>query len=692
MTQFTNIGAAFPLEKLGSDIARNEFNYQSILNGLIAWDKSTDDTVTIRLTKDTDPYYEDYTIPTKSAVFDLNSLECNVTGSVPKNAFTSNCAINSALYGGGFVFEETTFDGSIDVSVPNNEITLDDPSGFLVNDYILFETSGILPTPLVLTEQYIIKTKVGSEITLSNNNGSLVDIMAVGSGTITVVKVDPDPATDSNDPGDIAIMRITVNDAGNAEWELYYYQLINSWVAGGIYKYGSLVNRNNIAYKVLTNVSNLLTEPEVDHAHYEKLIKEWESGLAVKYGDLISYDNILYRALDAISNTTETPLQGVDTASYEVYAEAYSQGATYIGGEYVFYDGSPYIAKQSIANSTVNPNLDPNWELAIIFPVSVAATIKESTIVKWYLNVDVSKFILRNVSNESESTTDIALKLTIKTKEPSSIYQKSVDLLSTSNYSFWPSDQTPIWDVANPITSGSDAGKDISERQDYSAVMVFDHSNAAIAKTVNYINYDGPDLDQGLCIYLPVSVSVGDGSCAKPEDGFTYDFFFRLWPNTQLTDVLTRDHIINKSHVYVYSAPSSENVEDNACGNPIAKFSMARVTNFYVFGENIAIPDKPVCYRATFIYSEIEDAWITLDYYQLPDHIFMGPIGFIDPRNPANLDVNNSIIGDINPNAAHIGYETGAFPLYQDPFSNPDLSPFRISDNSEYDSFKNRLS
>ena len=83
MTQFTNIGAAFPLEKLGSDIARNEFNYQSILNGLIAWDKSTDDTVTIRLTKDTDPYYEDYTIPTKSAVFDLNSLECNVTGSVP---------------------------------------------------------------------------------------------------------------------------------------------------------------------------------------------------------------------------------------------------------------------------------------------------------------------------------------------------------------------------------------------------------------------------------------------------------------------------------------------------------------------------------------------------------------------------------------------------------------------------------
>ena len=30
-----NIGNAFPLEKLDSDISRNNYNYQSILNGLI---------------------------------------------------------------------------------------------------------------------------------------------------------------------------------------------------------------------------------------------------------------------------------------------------------------------------------------------------------------------------------------------------------------------------------------------------------------------------------------------------------------------------------------------------------------------------------------------------------------------------------------------------------------------------------
>jgi len=703
MTEFTNIGAAFPLEKLGSDIARNEFNYQSILNGLIEWDKSQEDTVTIRLTKDSDPYYEDYTIPTKFKVFDLNSIECDVEGSIPANAFPTT-AINSTLYGGGFVFETTTFDGASPLP-DTDKITLTSASGFFPNDHILFETNGATlptgPNGLLDTKQYIIKGVAGNDIQLLEaDNITSVNMTLPGSGTITVVKVDPE--SDTDDPGDIATMRITVTNNGNAEWELSYYQLITAWTEDGTYKYGALVNYNNILYKVISNVSGLpvVNTPAADTAHYEKFINEWILGAAVKYDALIYHEGILYRALQEISasksQTSEedanlTPPQGIPVNLYEVYAEKYVHGDDYIyGGEYVFYAGNPYIAKKPIKNSTKYPNVDTdNWELAVIRPVTVASTIKESTIVRWYLDVDVYKFILRNISsNLSESDTDINLKLSIKTKGHASIYQKSVDIISTSNYSFWPSDQTTIWDVAKPITEGSDVDKDITERQNYSAVMVFDHTNAAIAKTVNYINYDGPDLDQGLCIYLPVEAPVGETEAAAPEDGFTYEFFFRIWPNTQLTGDITRDHIINKSHIYVYSAPTLEDIQNNTCGEPIAKFSMARVTNFYVFGENIAIPDKPVCYRATFIYSEIEGKWITLDYYQLPDHIFMGPIGFIDPRNPANLDINNSIIGDINPNAAHVGYETGYFPLFQDPFSNPDLSPYRDSD---YDSFKNRL-
>jgi hypothetical protein len=134
-----------------------------------------------------------------------------------------------------------------------------------------------------------------------------------------------------------------------------------------------------------------------------------------------------------------------------------------------------------------------------------------------------------------------------------------------------------------------------------------------------------------------------------------------------------------------------DEVRDNDCGNPIAKFSLARTTNFYVFGENIAIPDKPVCYRATFIYSALENKWITLDYYQLPDHVFVGPIGFIDMQNPANLLLHNHVIGNVSPSVQFIGYETAGFPIFQDPFSNKDLTPFKLATDADVEDFRNRI-
>ena len=109
-----------------------------------------------------------------------------------------------------------------------------------------------------------------------------------------------------------------------------------------------------------------------------------------------------------------------------------------------------------------------------------------------------------------------------------------------------------------------------------------------------------------------------------------------------------------------------------------------------MFGENVSIPDKPVCYRATFVYSATQQKWITLDYYQLPDHVFIGPVGWIDPQNPANLDINADV-GSNNPNPNFIGYETAGFPLFQDPFSNTDLTPFKISDPVQREAFSNRI-
>ena len=232
----------------------------------------------------------------------------------------------------------------------------------------------------------------------------------------------------------------------------------------------------------------------------------------------------------------------------------------------------------------------------------------------------------------------------------------------------------------------------MNNRQAYSAVMVFDHTRQDIAKTVNFINYDGPDLDKGLCIYLPVEVNVGDGGVALPEDGFTYEFYFRIWPRASYNGSTTRDHIINKSQIYVFNALSDDGIPDDSCSSPVAKFSMGRMTNFYMFGENISIPDKPVHYRATFIYNATDKKWHTLDYYQLPDHLFVGPVGFIDPQNPSNLDINNDALGNINPNAQFIGYETAGFPMFQDPFSNSDLSPYQTTTDEDLDSFENRIS
>ena len=99
MSSNVNPGYAFPLETLGSDIARNQFNYESILNGLIAWDNTTEDEVIIRLTIGTDPWYWDYRIPSKKSVINSSSFECAIEDSVQMDNFGVDCRIINTLYG-----------------------------------------------------------------------------------------------------------------------------------------------------------------------------------------------------------------------------------------------------------------------------------------------------------------------------------------------------------------------------------------------------------------------------------------------------------------------------------------------------------------------------------------------------------------------------------------------------------------
>jgi hypothetical protein len=95
---------------------------------------------------------------------------------------------------------------------------------------------------------------------------------------------------------------------------------------------------------------------------------------------------------------------------------------------------------------------------------------------------------------------------------------------------------------------------------------------------------------------------------------------------------------------------------------------MARLTNFYVYDENIGVPNRPVMYRASFVYSAEDKKWKVADYYQLPDHVFIGPVGFVDPTNKGITD-------DSRPGNEYQGYETAGFPMFADPFEKTSLEP-----------------
>lgn len=686
----TNIGNAFPLEHLDSDIARNSYNYQSILTGLINWNNTNDDIVSIRLTKNTDPWFEDYIIPSKKSTLLVDSFKCDITGSVYGNMFFTDCVLNCVSSSGSKQFITTTFDASV-YSTPSNIISLTDASEFIIGDLVRFYTStGTIPTQISSTLLYHIVNKTGNDIQVSATATGTPITLSNGSGTITAYKFESLLSESETDPSDIVTLRLSVNSLGACDWGVYYTPIIYSYIAGNSYKASNYLIDNSIIYRAIfdTSTSDLITYTNV----FRPLIYTWSNGADYYYGDIVidSTNNAAYIVKSDIIGSVIIPSR--DITIFEFHANSWDLGTDYNVGSYVYYNGLFYISTKTIINSSLSPALDVNsWESTLILGVNSVGSVTQSTVIRWIVPTDTSKFYLRNESDiTSEPNTDIHIQSSVKTKEPASIYQRNVGLYPTSNYMMWPDNIQNAW-VPSTQYGPTDTTIPITKRQSYSASIILDHTRMDTAKTVNFINYDGPDLDQGLCIYLPVEIDVGDDGIAYPEDGFTYEFFFRIWPNPELNGEITRDHIVNKSQIYVYSVLNRDSVINEICENPIAKFSMARTTNFYMFGENVSIPDRPVCYRATIIYSDAEKRWNVLDYYQLPDHIFVGPVGFIDPQSPANLDINNDVIGNINPNASFIGYETAAFPMFQDPFSNTNLTPYRFSSDTDYDTFKNRM-
>lgn len=683
----SNVKNAFPLENLAGDIARNNFNYQSVLSGLIEWNTSKADTVTIRLSKDTNPYFEDYTIPTKKAM-EISSKrnESSVSGMVYSGNFSMESIIEKSVYGGTFEYDTATFNPSTDIE--SNEILINATSSYWLGCAIKF-VGDDLPQEISASSLYYVVAFQENSIQISSTpSGSPMTITpTTTSSTATIVKYSTNPVRNQSDRGDVIVVKPTISSNGTTKWRLHYAPVIYDWESGSDYRFGNIVRHEDVFYHVIFSVSNSTIEPASDSLNFRRMFHEWEEGASYMKDDIVTLDGSAYVVRkDVVAENTPAN----DPSAYRFYATEWTDDTdhnTYTKGQLVYLDGKSYLCKNGIVNDVVSPDTDAeNWMPVLLFRVPKSTAISATTVVKQEMDRDAALFILANDGLDSNDTTKIHLSIETKEMEQNSIYDRSVGYFPTSNYACWPDTSTKIWRT-NDTYETRDI--DISKRQDYSAMMVFEHTDQEHAKTINFINYDGPDLDQGLCIYLPI-VSEINGGYAYPEDGFTYDFFFRIWPVAAYTNAATRDHIINKAQIYVYSAPDTASIKNDQCGKPIAKFSMSRATNMFIHGENVSIPDKPVCYRATFVYSKARETWMLFDYYQLPDHIFLGPVGFIDPNNPANLDINADTIGDINPNAAFIGYETAGFPLFQDPFTTTRLTPYRV-DLEGWEEFKNRI-
>ena len=299
------------------------------------------------------------------------------------------------------------------------------------------------------------------------------------------------------------------------------------------------------------------------------------------------------------------------------------------------------------------------WYGPVAFlPVSKVNT---STVLRHYPTTDIRGFVLKNETT-GIGTGEVYAMATMAIMAGTAAPHSGLDVFNTCNFVSWPVSYEAAWIP----------GQTYTQDDDHSASMVFHYADDS-TKATNIVNYDGPDLDEGLRVYLPVVdrvTSNGVENGVTPEDGAMMEFMFRIWPNTSLNGKETADLTVNKAQIYVYSLPDSEWLSTHSAAiapTVIAKFSMARVANFYVWAENVAIPNRPVFYKARFIYSAMYGEWKTYDYYQVPDHVFLAPRGFVDPSMRSPDD------------GTYQGMETAGFPLMQDPFGGMDLSRLRMN-------------
>ena len=374
MSSNVNPGYAFPLENLGSDIARNQFNYESILNGLIAWDKTTEDEVTIRLTMGTDPYYWDYRIPSKKSITNSSSFECTVEGEVHAESFGVDCRIVNTLYGGSRDILQSSFDAAT-VLPGTDEFVFDDVTGWNIGDELQLQktdASDTFPTCVPVIQEgelYRIIGISGNNVTLETLGNTAIDITAAdGSGIINSVKSEFNPTPSATDPGDVVTLRMSVTSSGGCEWNVNYIELVNDWVSGADYRWGNLVTYDGGGgtrlYRAVFDIENAQPSDTPDASiNWQPWVVDWVSNVNYPVGTKVAYLGAIYTVIEPLVDLTITPDN--NTAGYGLYAEAWVSGAAYDEGDYVVYDYMPYISKVDILNSPTAPDTNSDWFLAV---------------------------------------------------------------------------------------------------------------------------------------------------------------------------------------------------------------------------------------------------------------------------------------------------------------------------------------
>lgn len=606
-TQQVNIRDINPLEHLTADLAKARFNYESILNGLVEWNDSKLTNVTVRLMCDTEPGFVDYTFPTKRL------SEGN----------------------GGNVADPYSWENS-------------------------YSYAQRYPVSAMISEDPLNNDKIDARITVNEAAESTWKLCA------SVVLYDEKWTTEENDGADASVDYIPGQFI-----RVYYPETACSslrWVNRKIGKGESILDGNS---------RNVVVRWSLDR------INEYRQSDTMDYLFVV-YDGKVYRP----TGTVNRSVPSAAGSGWEYYCDVFSEdgkldhGKVYLYdpvsadtdyryGEFFVYTGEdtayayPPYDLNAEGGQPAERSYNDGWENPSVILLPVTPDFNKTNAVRWTTATDIEALLLLRTGEGSvDKVPDIEIKPNVRLIGGTTEDNGGLAVFDTANYAEWPG-TTPKWSPGHNYST--DVTKGISEKQNYSATMVFDHANPD-CKECNIVNYDGPDLDQGLIIYLPVE-SVQGGKIVYPKNGRMFEFLFRIWPNPAYNGHETADLVINKAQIYVYSVPSRNVLDCHPA--PIAKFSMARLTNFYVFSENIAVPNRPVLIKARFVYSGDEKTWKTYDYYQLPDCIFLSPNGFVDPGRPSDETY---------------GVETAGFPLVQDPFSNYDLSPVLVDD-----SFRNRI-